>query len=225
MGIWGSNLEEITKKAIINAFIASEVVQAALQDLSDTINQALADGQLTDAELLEIEGIEEDLAALGGPLNEILKRLGLIKAESEDLFDADTNLSDLRDILGQLEGAQGLFEQGITVEINGVEVTPEAAEEAAKQITEGIKSSLSITTDDFSSILGNALSNATSVADFTNNYRDSIREATKNAIIQGFLQSEPIVKQIEFISDKFFEFLEDGLISPDEQAILDGLIK
>lgn len=68
-------LEEMTKQALIEAFLASETVQPLLKGISDLITAAVLDGVLTAEELRAIKEAGKNLANVLGPFFDVLKEL------------------------------------------------------------------------------------------------------------------------------------------------------
>ena len=232
---FGVSFEEVMRNAIIGAFANSAALQSIIGDFGDFINAALADGNLSDAELAIIDQYREKLEAAGIEVDLILDRLGLVKQETKELGEIeeiagiditvdDRSINDLRASLRELKVIQDQLEGGSTVVINDVEVDGKAVDDAVAEITDTIKSAFGITADDFSSSFADALDSATSKSDFAENFRGSIKDATRNGLIQALLETEAYKAAFENISNLFFDALADGVIDPEEQAAIDAAI-
>ena len=72
---FSTSLEDMTKQALIRAFLASEAMQPLLSALSDTISAAVVDGVLSASEKAAILKAQEDLLDMAGPFFEILEEM------------------------------------------------------------------------------------------------------------------------------------------------------
>jgi cell fate (sporulation/competence/biofilm development) regulator YlbF (YheA/YmcA/DUF963 family) len=72
---FSQSLEEMTKQALIKAFLASEAMQPLFDELSDTITAAVLDGVLTAEELQEIRQAGEKITEAAAPFFEALQQL------------------------------------------------------------------------------------------------------------------------------------------------------
>ena len=72
---FSTSLEDMTKQALIRAFLASEAMQPLLSTLSDTISAAVVDGVLSASEKAAILKAQEDLLDMAGPFFEILEEM------------------------------------------------------------------------------------------------------------------------------------------------------
>ncbi|MDI6872104.1 MAG: hypothetical protein QME79_12325 [Bacillota bacterium] len=74
---FGQNLEAMTKKALISAFMASDTVRPLLNQLSDVITQAVLDGTLTAQERQTIVDLYSRITEQSGTFYEALQQLGI----------------------------------------------------------------------------------------------------------------------------------------------------
>jgi uncharacterized protein YcfJ len=72
---FSQSLEEMTKQALIRAFLASEAMQPLFDTLSDTITTAVLDGVLTAEELQAIKEAGEKITEAAKPFFEALQQL------------------------------------------------------------------------------------------------------------------------------------------------------
>ncbi|MEM2120692.1 MAG: phage tail tape measure protein, partial [Archaeoglobaceae archaeon] len=72
---FSKSLEEMTKEALIKAFLASEYMQPLLSRLSDTISAAVLDGILTAEEIAKIQQAGQDVLNAAKPFFDVLKQL------------------------------------------------------------------------------------------------------------------------------------------------------
>jgi|GEM_PF-5046913 len=72
---FSKSLEEMTKEALIKAFLASEYMQPLLSRLSDTISAAVLDGILTAEEIAKIQQAGQDVLNAAKPFFNVLKQL------------------------------------------------------------------------------------------------------------------------------------------------------
>lgn len=69
------SLEDMTRQALIKAFMAGEVMRPLLERLSNTITLALLDAELTPEEIAEIASQKDAILALAEPFWELLREL------------------------------------------------------------------------------------------------------------------------------------------------------
>jgi hypothetical protein len=74
---FGQNLEGVTKKALISAFMASDAIRPLLDNLSNVITQAVLDGTLTAQERQSIVDLYSQITAQSGTFYEALQQLGI----------------------------------------------------------------------------------------------------------------------------------------------------
>lgn len=72
---FSTSLEDMTKQALIRAFMASEAMQPLLSTLSDTISAAVIDGVLSAEEKAAILKAQENLLDMAGPFFKILEEM------------------------------------------------------------------------------------------------------------------------------------------------------
>ncbi len=226
---FADNFEDAFKQAIINAFVASEAVKSVLDGFSDTINDALADGIVTPEELAAIAAYKDEVSSTGEELDKILDVLGLVKTETQaisgiDIEIADASLDDLFRGLDRLDSINSRLDRGITVEVDGIEVDPEAAKKAAEEISDAIKAQLGTAVSDFESLFSDALTDINSADQFATDWERNIKDATVKGLTAAFILSPEVQAGIQLISDLFTDALRDGVIDSVEQAAIDRAV-
>lgn len=72
---FSSSLEDMTKQALIKAFLAGEIMRPLLDQLSDTITLAILDAELTPEEIAEIKRQKDKISETAGEFWEVIKEL------------------------------------------------------------------------------------------------------------------------------------------------------
>lgn len=75
---WANNVEQMTRDALIKAFLAQEIYQGLYKNLSDTITYAVMDGVISSSEIASIKQLYRELQSVMRPLYQSLSLVDTI---------------------------------------------------------------------------------------------------------------------------------------------------
>jgi len=108
---FSQSLEEMTKQALINAFLSSEVAKASMEKLSSLFVAAVKDGTISSEELSGIKAAEQELQGLMKNTWDVLAGLGYVNKPEEQTASTekqDTAFTKFQNFL--MEQAKKIFE-------------------------------------------------------------------------------------------------------------------
>lgn len=111
VGNFSQSLEEMTKNALINAFLSSEVAKASMEKLSGLFVAAVKDGTISSEELSGIKAAEQELQGLMKNTWDVLAGLGYVNKPEEQTASTekqDTAFTKFQNFL--MEQAKKIFE-------------------------------------------------------------------------------------------------------------------
>jgi TP901 family phage tail tape measure protein len=82
LAAWGQNLEDITRNALVKAFMASSEMNTFYQNLSNKIWNAIVDGNVSSEELSEIQNYSHSMDSAIKSFYDVLNGLGLNNSEN-----------------------------------------------------------------------------------------------------------------------------------------------